>query len=48
MVKYILRRLVISLLTIWVIATASFFLLRLLPGNPFTSTQVLRLTSSIS
>ncbi len=41
MVKYILRRLAISLVTIWVIATASFFLLRLLPGNPFTSSQLL-------
>ena len=41
MVKYILRRLAISLVTIWVIATASFFLLRLLPGNPFTSSQIL-------
>ena len=31
MVKYILRRLVISIVTIWLIATASFFLLHLLP-----------------
>ena len=33
--KYILKRLVISLLTIWAVATVCFFLLRLLPGNPF-------------
>ena len=35
MAKYILKRLVISLITIWAIATLCFFLLRLLPGNPF-------------
>ncbi len=33
--KYILKRLLISLLTIWAVATVCFFLLRLLPGNPF-------------
>ena len=35
MLKYILKRLVISVATIWAIATLCFFLLRLLPGNPF-------------
>ena len=39
--KYILRRLVISLLTIWLLATASFFLLRVLPGNPFQTEKLL-------
>ena len=41
MKKYILRRLVISIITIWLIATCSFFLLRTLPGNPFGTTQLL-------
>lgn len=41
MKKYILKRLVISIITIWLIATCSFFLLRTLPGNPFTTTQLL-------
>ena len=35
MLKYILKRLLISILTIWAVATVCFFLLRLLPGNPF-------------
>lgn len=35
MTKYILKRLLISLVTIWAVATICFFLLRLLPGNPF-------------
>ena len=35
MTKYIIKRLIISLLTIWAVATVCFFLLRLLPGNPF-------------
>lgn len=34
--KYILRRLIISVITIWLIATASFFLVHALPGNPIT------------
>lgn len=32
--NYILRRLVISVITIWLIATCSFFLIHALPGNP--------------
>ena len=32
--RYILKRLVISLITIWLIATYSFFLLHALPGTP--------------
>ena len=39
--KYILRRLVISVLTLWLLATASFFLLRVLPGNPFQTEKLL-------
>jgi len=39
--KYILRRFVISLVTIWLIVTVCFFLLRLLPGNPFASTTLM-------
>ena len=31
----------ISIITIWLIATCSFFLLRTLPGNPFGTTQLL-------
>ena len=41
MKKYMLRRLIISVITIWLIATSSFFLLRTLPGNPFGTTQLL-------
>ncbi len=41
MAKYILRRLIISLLTIWLLATVTFFLLRTLPGNPFQTEMLL-------
>lgn len=41
MKKYIFKRLIISVVTIWLLTTVSFFLLRTLPGNPFTSTKVL-------
>lgn len=39
--RYILKRLVISIITIWLIATCSFFLLRTLPGNPFSTEQLM-------
>ena len=39
--RYILKRLVISLITIWLIATYSFFLLHALPGTPFGTTQLM-------
>ena len=39
--RYILKRLVISIITIWLIATCSFFLLHALPGNPFGTTQLM-------
>jgi oligopeptide transport system permease protein len=35
MLKYIGKRLVASLLTIWVVITLTFFLMRLMPGGPF-------------
>lgn len=41
MAKYILRRLIISIITIWLLATVSFFLLRTLPGNPFQTEKLL-------
>lgn len=41
MKQYILKRLLISIITIWLIATCSFFLLRTLPGTPFGTTQLM-------
>lgn len=35
--KYILKRLVMSVITVWIIITLVFFLMRLMPGSPFTS-----------
>ena len=37
MLKYILQRFIISLITIWILTTIVFFLIRVLPGDPFTS-----------
>jgi oligopeptide transport system permease protein len=34
MKNYILKRLIISVVTVWLIATCSFFLIHTLPGNP--------------
>ncbi|MCG0276014.1 MAG: ABC transporter permease [Thermosediminibacteraceae bacterium] len=38
--RYILNRLVVSLITAWVLVTIVFFLVRLLPGDPFTSEKI--------
>ncbi|QJD83783.1 ABC transporter permease [Cohnella herbarum] len=35
MLKYVLRRFIYMIVTLWVIITATFFLMKLLPGNPF-------------
>lgn len=35
MAKYILKRIVMSIITIWVITTLTFFLMHAVPGNPF-------------
>ena len=39
--NYIIKRLIISLVTIFLLATACFFLLRTLPGNPFSLSEKL-------
>jgi oligopeptide transport system permease protein len=41
LVKYIFKRLWISLLTLWMLATVTFFMLRALPGNPFQTDKIL-------
>ena len=41
--SFLLRRLVKALFTVWFVATATFFLMRLMPGNPvdtFVQTQI--------
>lgn len=40
MIKYIGKRLVASLLAIWVVITLTFFLMRLMPGGPFDSDKL--------
>lgn len=40
MTKYILKRFLISLFTIWILVTVVFFLVRMLPGDPFISEKI--------
>lgn len=35
LIKYILKRLFASIITIWIVITLTFFLMRLMPGGPF-------------
>jgi len=41
MLNYIIKRLVASIVTLWVIATATFFLMHAIPGGPFDSEKPL-------
>lgn len=41
MTNYILKRLVASLVTLWVVVTATFFMIHALPGGPFDGEKVL-------
>ena len=41
MAKYIGKRLVYMLISLWLIVTATFFFMRIAPGNPFTSEKKL-------
>ncbi|MFZ5352523.1 MAG: ABC transporter permease [Bacillota bacterium] len=40
MLRYTGKRLFISLITIWILITLTFFLVRLLPGDPFTTQRM--------
>lgn len=40
MAKYVFKRILISLATVFVLATLTFFLMKLLPGNPFLNDKV--------
>ncbi|MDF2891067.1 MAG: binding-protein-dependent transport system inner rane component [Clostridia bacterium] len=40
MFRYVLKRLFVSLVTIWVLATIVFFLIRILPGDPFSGDKI--------
>jgi oligopeptide transport system permease protein len=41
MAKYILNRVLVAILTMFVLATATFFLLRIVPGDPFAGPRVI-------
>lgn len=41
MVRYILNRVLVAILTMFILATATFFLLRLVPGDPFAGPKVI-------
>ena len=37
MAKYVAKRIVMAVITIWAVATLTFFLMNLVPGGPFLS-----------
>jgi oligopeptide transport system permease protein len=44
--NYIVRRVIYIVLTMWLIATATFFLMKLMPGTPFDEERFVRLQPS--
>ncbi|MGV3011681.1 ABC transporter permease [Streptococcus thoraltensis] len=40
MIKYILKRLAILLITLWVVITLSFFLMQVMPGTPYNNPRL--------
>ncbi|EGP4876781.1 ABC transporter permease [Enterococcus faecium] len=38
-IKYVLKRVFFMIITLWLIATITFFLMRLLPGTPYTNQE---------
>lgn len=46
LVKYILKRLLYMVLTLWVITTLTFFLMKMLPGTPFDAERLALMSES--
>jgi oligopeptide transport system permease protein len=44
--KYVVKRIIYIVLTMWLIATATFFLMKLMPGTPFDEERFIRLQPS--
>ena len=42
MFKYIVKRIVLGIVTIWAVATLTFFLMNMVPGGPFLSEKAIR------
>ena len=42
MTKYIIKRLATALLSIFIVATLTFFLMKLVPGGPFVAEKNIR------
>lgn len=47
MAKYIIKRFIYSIITIWVIITVTFFMMHLMPGNPFSNIGSKRLPENV-
>lgn len=41
MLKYVLKRIGLALVTIWAVATITFFLMNMVPGGPFLSEKAI-------
>ena len=39
--SYILKRIILAILTVWVVITLTFFVMRAVPGGPFMSEKAI-------
>ena len=46
--KYILKRIALAFVTIWAVATITFFLMNLVPGGPFLSEKAISPAATIA
>lgn len=45
--KYVIKRFILSLVTIWIIITLTFFLMHIVPGNPFSQAGGKKISATI-
>lgn len=41
MLKYVVKRIALAIVTIWAVATLTFFLMNMVPGGPFLSEKAI-------
>ena len=41
MLKYVVKRIMLAIVTIWAVATLTFFLMNMVPGGPFLSEKAI-------
>ena len=46
--KYLVKRILLMLLTLFVVITATFFLMQVMPGTPFNNPKLTKMLSQVT